>query len=252
MSFFAIAIGVATFIENDYGTTAAKAVVFNSWWLELCLFLLMTIFLYNIYRYRLFNIKKLPVLFFHLSFIMIIIGAAVTRYTGEEGAMRIREGDLNRQFVSETTFFDFKIHNNKTEYLGEKEVLLSAISNNYFSFPIDLDNTSIIIEYLDFINDPVDQIGFDKKNGSHILEFIVPASSGGMQSEYLDYNSVKKINNIDISFGSSLDADIQIKYQDSLDLFVFISKYDISYMQMSDQKKGFLEAGNEHVLNQKI
>ena len=40
MGFFAVSIGVATFIGNDYGTIAAKATVFNSWWLEFCLFLL--------------------------------------------------------------------------------------------------------------------------------------------------------------------------------------------------------------------
>ena len=47
MSFYGLAIGVATFIENDYGTVAAKATVFNTWWLELCLILLVSIFLFN-------------------------------------------------------------------------------------------------------------------------------------------------------------------------------------------------------------
>ena len=95
MSFYALAIGVATFIENDYGTVAAKATVFNTWWLELCLILLVSIFLFNIYKYKLLSTKRLPVLFFHLSFILIIIGAGITRYIGEEGVMRIREGSFN-------------------------------------------------------------------------------------------------------------------------------------------------------------
>ena len=67
MCCFAVSIGVATFVENDYGTIAAKATIFNSWWLELCLFLLATIFIFNIFRYKLFSLKKLPVLLFHLS-----------------------------------------------------------------------------------------------------------------------------------------------------------------------------------------
>ena len=108
MFVFAVAIGAATFIENDYGTIAAKALIFNSWWLELCLFLLTTIFIYNIFVYKLYHVRKLPVLFLHLSFILIIIGAAITRYTGSEGMMRIREGNLNNQFVSSTTFLTFK------------------------------------------------------------------------------------------------------------------------------------------------
>ena len=95
----------------------------------------------------------MPVLFFHLSFILIIIGAAITRFTGEEGMMRIREGNLNQQFVSETTFLDFKIHNNKSEYVGKKPILLSTISNNDFSIPINFDNNKIKIEYFNFFID---------------------------------------------------------------------------------------------------
>ena len=29
-----VAMGVATFIENDFGTQTAKALVYNSWWFE--------------------------------------------------------------------------------------------------------------------------------------------------------------------------------------------------------------------------
>ena len=249
MSFFAIAIGIATFIENDYGTIAAKAVVFNSWWLELCLFLLSSIFIYNIYRYKLFQIKKLPVLFFHISFIFIILGAAITRYTGEEGMMRIREGSFNNQFISETTFLTFKIHNNKTEYVGEKPLLLSIISNNKFSLPVNFDDKQIKIEYEDFIIDPIDTILLNTSNGSHILEFIVPAPSGGMQSEYLAFNSVKKIQNLNISFESVVSSDFNVVYQDSL--YFFTSKYDVDYMKMSNQEKGILKNGKKHPLNLK-
>ena len=120
MSFYGLAIAVATFIENDYGTVAAKATVFNTWWLELCLILLVSIFLFNIYKYKLLSTKRLPVLFFHLSFILIIIGAGITRYIGEEGVMRIREGSFNNKFVSETTYLDFKIHDNISEFVGKK------------------------------------------------------------------------------------------------------------------------------------
>ena len=249
MCFFAVSIGIATFIENDYGTIAAKATVFNSWWLELCLFLLVSIFIYNIYKYKLLHFNKLPVLFFHLSFILIIIGAAITRYTGEEGMMRIREGSFNKQFVSETTFLDFKIHNNQNEYIGKKPLLLSTISNNYFTIPINFDNKKIKIEYVNFINDPTDKVIVDNNEGNHILELIIPSESGGMQSEYINYNTVKKINNLHISFNSNLDADFTINLEDSL--FYFTSKYDVDFMKMSNQKRGILKKGIKHILTQK-
>ena len=121
--FFAIAIGLATFIENDYGTIAARALIFNSWWLELILVFLCIIFIVNILKYKLYYYNKLPVLFLHLSFIFIIIGAGVTRYIGKEGVMRIREGNINNQFISEELFLDFKVHDNFKEYIGKKPLL---------------------------------------------------------------------------------------------------------------------------------
>ena len=36
---FAAVIGYATFIENDFGRSAAKALIFNKWWFELILLL---------------------------------------------------------------------------------------------------------------------------------------------------------------------------------------------------------------------
>ena len=51
---FAIAIGWATFIENDYGTPASKALVFNTRWFELVMVLLIINLLGNIVKYKLF------------------------------------------------------------------------------------------------------------------------------------------------------------------------------------------------------
>ncbi|MBT5669722.1 MAG: hypothetical protein HOJ04_09125, partial [Lentimicrobiaceae bacterium] len=40
MLIFAFAIGTATFIENDFGATGAKAVVYNALWFNILLILL--------------------------------------------------------------------------------------------------------------------------------------------------------------------------------------------------------------------
>ena len=78
MLVFAIAIGWATFIENDYGTPASKALVFNTRWFELVMVLLIINLLGNIAKYKLFRWEKATTLMFHLSFIIVIIGAGIT------------------------------------------------------------------------------------------------------------------------------------------------------------------------------
>ena len=47
----AAAIGIATFIENEYDTITAKELVYNAKWFELVLLLLMLNFINNIKTY---------------------------------------------------------------------------------------------------------------------------------------------------------------------------------------------------------
>ena len=101
---FATAMGIATFIENDYGTQTSKALVYNSWWFEAIMIFFVINFFGNIFRYKLLRKDKWPVLMFHLAFLFIIIGAGVTRYLGYEGIMLINEGETTNTFLSETTY----------------------------------------------------------------------------------------------------------------------------------------------------
>ncbi|MGI9527149.1 MAG: cytochrome c biogenesis protein CcsA, partial [Weeksellaceae bacterium] len=87
---FAIAMAVATFVENDFGTEAAWVSIYDAWWFELVMGGLALCFLANIYKYRLYKKEKWPILVFHIAFIIIIIGAAITRYSSYGGVMRIR------------------------------------------------------------------------------------------------------------------------------------------------------------------
>ena len=81
---FAVSIATATFIENDFGTETAKAVVYNAKWFELLLTLLVINLVANIFRYKMWKKAKRLSLIFHLSFIVIFLGAAATRYIGYE------------------------------------------------------------------------------------------------------------------------------------------------------------------------
>ena len=82
---FAAVIGYATFIENDFGRDTAKALVYNKFRFEFIMIMLCINLVYNLKRYKLFRKEKLSILLFHLSFIVILLGAGVTRYFGYEG-----------------------------------------------------------------------------------------------------------------------------------------------------------------------
>jgi len=95
---FAASIAIATFIENDFGTSAAQKVIFKAWWFELLLALFGLTIIVNIFKFRMIQQKKWPLLMFHSAIVVIIIGAGVTRYFGFEGVAHSRK--RNSKFVS--------------------------------------------------------------------------------------------------------------------------------------------------------
>jgi cytochrome c-type biogenesis protein CcsB len=96
---FVLGFGAAcgTFIENDFGTLKAREFVYNSIWYESVLFLSAINLCVILYENK--SYKVLPRFIFHSAFVIILIGAALTRYFGYEGIMSIREGDTSNTFL---------------------------------------------------------------------------------------------------------------------------------------------------------
>lgn len=114
MFFYALSCAVATFIENDYGTIAARAIVYNSWWFALLHIYLIFALIASFIHYRSLPRKKYASALLHLSFIIIIIGAGITRYFGKEGMF----------IISENQKADFY-------YSNENYINISAIDENW-------------------------------------------------------------------------------------------------------------------------
>lgn len=97
---YGAAIGTATIIETAYDIDMAKILVYNSRWLEVVYLLLSISLVGNFFRFKLYRKSKWTLGLFHLSFFLMVIGGAATRYLGEEGMMHIREDDSSSQMLS--------------------------------------------------------------------------------------------------------------------------------------------------------
>ena len=106
---FAVSMAAATFIENDFGSAAAYNMVYNSVWFELILILLAVNLVGQLIIFKLFRRAKLPVALFHIAFILMIIGAGITRYTGWEGSMHIREGEEQNICYSGDKYISYQV-----------------------------------------------------------------------------------------------------------------------------------------------
>ncbi len=240
---FAISIGVATFIENDFGTPASKAVVFNSRWFELVIFLLGINLIGNIFKYKMYKKEKLATLTFHVGLIVIVIGAGITRYISFEGSMPIREGATSSTIISDDTFFRFKVDNKKVQYSSEEKLYLNPLSNKHFSFDFDFEGKDIEITYKDYIYNSIDTV-IEVDGGNQIIE-IVTVGQQGRVSRYIEDGQTKFFGNFPIAYNNNtFDEAIKILTTDS-GLFM-LSPYDVNYMSMDDQSKAVLGKDTLH------
>jgi len=235
---FAAAIGIATFIENDYGTPASKAIIFNTKWFELVIVLLAINLVGNIFKYKMFRKEKLAILTFHVSLIIIIIGAGITRYISFEGSMPIREGKASSTIISDDTFFRFKVDDKETQYTGEQKLFLNPRYNKSFNFNFEFNGKPISMAYKGFIPNSIDTV-IEIEKGKKIIE-IVTVGQGGRLSRFIESGKTKFFGNLPIAFNNyEVKEAIQITSTDS-GVFVF-SPYDLEYLSMDDQSTGLIK-----------
>ena len=106
---FAFCIAIATFIENDFGNITARIKVYDAWWFKLLLLVFCLNLIGVIFHFKLYQRAKISIFLFHLAFIFIILGAAITRYIGYEGQLSVREGDSTRQMVSTSNYITVRV-----------------------------------------------------------------------------------------------------------------------------------------------
>lgn len=90
---YAVAMGVATFVESAQGTDVARNLFYYSWWFIGIEFLLAVNLLAIIFTTKMFALKRWGSLLFHVAFLIILAGAGVTHFFSFEGIMHIREGE---------------------------------------------------------------------------------------------------------------------------------------------------------------
>ena len=77
----------ATFYPTDL---EARLSVYSTWWFAFIIFVLSLNLLGALFKYKIY--KKIPILIIHVSILVIVLGAAVTKFLGFEGVLHLRDG----------------------------------------------------------------------------------------------------------------------------------------------------------------
>lgn len=126
---FAAAIGVATFVENDFGTSTSQAVIYQSVWFELLLGLFSCALIYNVVHYRLMQRKQYATVLFHGSILIILLGSAITRNYGWEGMLHVREGSSSNEVLSRDTYLTVEVSAGNVKYRSTEQLFASSYGN---------------------------------------------------------------------------------------------------------------------------
>jgi cytochrome c-type biogenesis protein CcsB len=258
--FFGATMGIATFIENDFSTQTARALVYNTWWFNSILLLFVINFIGNIKRYRLFKKDKLSMLVLHLAFIVIIVGAAITRYISFEAIMIITEGETTSRMLSDKNYLTVLVEDNLSEKSLEIPLLLAEDADskkstlatlasvlntlrgrNYFKIDNTFKQKSFSIEYSSFIANA--KVAFEPSTtGSNYLHFVESAN-GSRNDNYLEDGAYLSFTAADISFNNIKEGVINIYYRAGR---LYIKSHrKIEYLTMASQETGILESMTE-------
>ncbi|SIS60553.1 cytochrome c biogenesis protein [Chryseobacterium gambrini] len=231
---YAFAMAYATFLENDYGTPTAKALIYEAKWFELIMFLLILNFIGNIGRYRLWKREKWPVLVFHLAFILIFIGGAITRYISFEGTMHIREGETSNEIVTDKNFLKVQIEE-KGDVLDYKDIpyLMSPLHKD-LEATYEFHDKKVKVVAKEYVQRKKDSLLADP-NGAEYLH-LVSTGQTGRQNIFIKPGETKSINGTLVTFNRAIEGAVEFKNEGGK-LFIK-TPVDASYMTMATQATG--------------
>ncbi len=205
MLIFALSIGIATFVEDKYDTNTAQLIIYKAWWFELIIFLLVINFIGNLKFYKSFSIGKIGGLIFHLGFIILIIGAGITRYFAYEGNMHIREKGSKNYFLSRDPYLQVDISGPEGTIHKDQQIFLSSFLDNDFTCEVKSPAHKLAtIRYRKYYKHATEFINQPVAGGADMLAMKISFDGSG-QGVYLKKGERFNAGGVFIAFGDTVN-----------------------------------------------
>ena len=234
----AFSMAIATFVESSYGTPAARSLVYNALWFELLWGLFALNLVNNLFRYRLLTKRRFTMGLFHLAFIVMLIGAAITRFFGYEGTMHIRENSSTDYLLSTNDYF-------YAGFDGQEEagvVQFSEFTPNQFSAKFDVNGRKVKVKSEGFISD-AERKPVPAQNGKPVIDFVFATpDQQGMQSFIFSEGDLLEYPGFNVGFETAGEPDIRF-FRQGGELFM-VSKSSLEETTMSSGEAVRLAAGD--------
>lgn len=174
----AFSMAVATFVESNHGTPAARSLIYNSWWFELLWVLFAFNLINNLFKYRLLNRRRFTMGLFHIAFLVMLLGGAITRWMSFEGMMHIREDESSDFILSSKASFYAELDDQEKENV----VRFSELTPREFSASFKYNDNNITVKTVGFIPHS-ERKAIPSATGEAVLDFVFAAPDvQGMQT----------------------------------------------------------------------
>jgi hypothetical protein len=236
---FATAMAFGTFIESWYSTETARIWIYNATWFETMMVFFVINFAGNIQRYGLLKWKKWPVLLLHISWILIILGAFVTRYISYEGMMPIREGETEKIFYSDKTYVTLMVDGEKDgaparRTFEDQALFTPEAKKTSLPWRSNFADQDFDIDFVSY-QQGAKQGVIEDPNGTDFLK-IVEAGDGNRHDHYLESGSVTSIHNILFALNEETPGAININT--TVSPYTINTPFEGDFMRMADQFQG--------------
>ncbi len=227
---FAVSLGYATFIENDFTAETARILVYNSIWFEVLIGIMAVNFIGMIFTKKLYRIGKRNVMMIHIAWVVIIIGAALTHFFGYEGTMHIRDGETSDQMTSSSDFVVARLSDQGHKFNVNDKIQLAPIDKKYYSRSIRWDNNDIELSIVSYLPNASMSI-VDDPEGGPVLQ-IVTAGPLGRQDLFVSTQDTNSANGLNFTFNDST-ASNSIQFKMDSNKLLMKSPYPVLKISMN-------------------
>ncbi|OYU94927.1 MAG: hypothetical protein CFE21_14710 [Bacteroidetes bacterium B1(2017)] len=239
---FAIAMAGATFIEESHDTATAYKLVYGAKWFELVMVLLAINFIGNIKRYNLLSKKKYAGLLFHSAFIVMIIGAGVSRYIGYEGVVHIREGESSNVLLSPKRVVKVLAIDQGNEIRLNIPFAIRDTADANFSESISTkENGDLEISYKDFYKSATYGFAENVEGGQDYCKLNV-FDNGNESDLFLVSKEISSAFSHKMAFNTADDTTAIIFFEKEGKYFL-LAPYELRSITIPDMQEGVLPAG---------
>ncbi|EPB7470294.1 cytochrome c biogenesis protein CcsA [Campylobacter jejuni] len=239
---FALFCALATFIESAYGTPTAWAMVYDTFWFEYIQLLLGINLLCGMFRYKMFGLKKLSLMIFHISFLFILVGSAMTRYAGFEGILPIREHTQNSLIESSKTSLRISAIKDGERYSAVNDRYIGNLPfANSFKLKLNLGDDQAVLKYKDLILNA--HYTYKENNNSDPLLVLMLSQKGSQGVDVkFEKGEVKNIEGVNFAFMNDNVKAPFVKIDENLTLS---SSENLHFLSMLDGQNLDLKIGEK-------